>query len=71
MFTFDVVERDDSGRIRFHYVIVDLAAEYVSGDPIPADDARDAAWISPGELENLNVSPPTRRLLKEQYAFGM
>jgi len=70
LLTFDVVERDDSGRIRFHYVIVDLAAEYVSGDPVAADDALDAAWISPEEFGGLNVSPPTRRFLKEMYAFG-
>lgn len=70
VFTFDVVEKDDSGRIRFHYVIVDLAAEYVSGDPVPADDATDAAWVSPDELGGLDVSPPTRRLLKDLYAFG-
>ncbi|MBW2239305.1 MAG: NUDIX hydrolase [Deltaproteobacteria bacterium] len=32
VYTFDVIERDDSGRIRFHYVILDLAADYISGE---------------------------------------
>ena len=27
VFTFDTVERDDAGRVKFHYVIVDLLGE--------------------------------------------
>ncbi len=65
VFTFDFVERDDTGRVRFHYVIVDLMAEYVSGEPHPGDDALNAGWISPQEIDELNVSPMTRRLLKQ------
>ncbi len=38
--TFDFFERDQAGRIRFHYVIVDVTAEYVSGDVRADDDAQ-------------------------------
>ncbi|MCP4111248.1 MAG: NUDIX hydrolase [Desulfobacteraceae bacterium] len=65
VFTFDFVERDNTGRVRFHYIIVDLMAEYVSGEPCPGDDALNAKWISPQELDELNVSLMTRRLLKQ------
>lgn len=71
VFTFEVIDRDDCGRIRFHYVVVDLEADYVSGSPVPADDARNAAWISSGELKKLDVSPVTRKFLLEQYGFGI
>ena len=30
VFTFDVIERDRTGKIRFHYVIVDLVADYTA-----------------------------------------
>jgi ADP-ribose pyrophosphatase len=33
VFTFDYIERDESGCARFHYVIIDLTAEYVGGEP--------------------------------------
>ncbi len=65
VFTFDFVERDNTGRVRFHYIIVDLMAEYVSGEPCSGDDALNAKWISPQELDELNVSLMTRRLLKQ------
>ncbi|MCP4352107.1 MAG: NUDIX hydrolase [Desulfobacterales bacterium] len=65
VFTFDFVEKDDTDRVRFHYIIVDLMAEYVSGEPCSGDDALNAKWISPQELDELNVSLMTRRLLKQ------
>ena len=36
---FDFFERDGDGRIRFHFVIVDVAADYIRGDVKGADDA--------------------------------
>lgn len=63
--TFDFFERDQAGRIRFHYVIVDVTAEYVSGDVRADDDAADARWLSPGELEVLPVSRNTLRVLQK------
>lgn len=70
VFTFDAIVRDPDGRIQYHYVIVDLAAEYVRGTPAPGDDALSARWVSAAEMEELEVSPPTRRLLRTYYHFG-
>jgi len=70
VYTFDVIERDENGRVRFHYVIVDLAADYVSGEPRPGDDAVDVSWISPEDMKNYNVSAATRKLLAQCYGFG-
>jgi ADP-ribose pyrophosphatase len=70
VYTFDVIEKDAEGRVRFHYVIVDLAAEYVAGTPRPASDAVDARWVSAGELRRRKVSPATLGLLKDRFGFG-
>ncbi len=70
IFVFDVIEPDDRGGVRFHYVIVDLSAQYVSGEPRAADDAADARWITEAELAVLKVNPATRRLLKKHFNFG-
>ena len=68
--TFEVVERDPRDAVRFHYVIVDLAAEYVSGSPRAGDDALDARWVSAAELGNLPVNLATRRLLRRRFDFS-
>jgi 8-oxo-dGTP diphosphatase len=70
IYTFDVIEHDERGHIRFHYVIVDLAADYVSGELRAGDDAVDVSWISSKDLNSRNISSATRKLLKECYGFG-
>lgn len=70
IYTFDVIDRDEDGKIRFHYVIIDLAADYVSGEPAAGDDAAEARWVSVHEFNELAVSPPTLNLLKTKFEFG-
>lgn len=70
IYVFDLIDRDDEGGIRFHYVIVDLLAEYLSGVPNPGTDASEARWISSQELKELPVSKTTRELLKGRFQFG-
>ena len=71
VFTFDHLERDQAGQIRFHYVIVDLLADYVDGEIRPGDDAAEARWISRQEIRQLQVSPVTREFLSRQFNFGV
>ena len=70
VYTFDHVERDEKNRVRYHYVIVDLMADYVSGRIRPGDDVLDARWMASTELAEYNLSPPTRALLKNMFEFG-
>lgn len=70
IYTFDVIERDDEGHIRFHYVIVDLLADYVSGTPTPRSDVCEAQWVTARELEELPASRITRKVLRETVQFG-
>lgn len=68
IYTFDVIQRDEAGRIQYHYVIIDLLAQAI--DPTqplrPADDVRDAAWFNLSDLDDpdLPVSETTRYLLQ-------
>jgi len=70
VYTFDVIERDETGRIRFHYIIVDLEAVYIHGDLRPGDDALDVSWVSSKDIQKRKVSDSTRKLLIQCYGFG-
>jgi len=70
VYTFEVIERDHAGRIRFHYVIVDLIADYVGGEPNPGDDACEARWVTLEELKNLPASRTTKEVLKNMAQLG-
>jgi 8-oxo-dGTP diphosphatase len=67
--TFDVILRDEAGRVQFHYVIVDLLADYVSGALHPGDDAHEARWVTPEELEELPINQTTLEVLREVVGF--
>lgn len=64
VYTFDLIEHDREGHIRFHYVVVDLQAEYVGGDLHPADDVSDARWFASDEIKDLDLTDNTRTLLR-------
>ena len=70
IFTFDVIERDERNNVRYHYVIVDLAAEYVSGALKAGGDASQARWVSADASKELRLNATTGRLLREQFGFG-
>ena len=63
IYVFDFIERDNERKIKFHYVIVDFAAEYVAGVPQGADDALEARWLSPEEFKKLPVAKNTMNAL--------
>jgi 8-oxo-dGTP diphosphatase len=71
VYTFDYIERDGSELPRFHYVIVDLQADYVRGAARAGDDAAEVRWVAAEDLAFLKVSSKTVRLLKTHYNFGI
>lgn len=62
----DVFERrmfDDSGRVEYHYVLLDYLCRCEPGEPTNGDDAADAKWVSFGELESVGLTPDTLRVI--------
>jgi len=55
----DLIERDDAGRIRFHYVLIDIECEYISGVPVPGSDASTTAWVPTRALHEHDLSETT------------
>jgi ADP-ribose pyrophosphatase YjhB (NUDIX family) len=61
--TFDRVHRDDAGKIRYHFVIVDFVCWSVSGDAIPASDAEGCAWVSGEEIDDYKVNAHAKAVI--------
>jgi 8-oxo-dGTP diphosphatase len=64
IYTFDVIMRDEDDHVRFHYVIVDMLADYISGDLRAGDDAWEAGWKTAQDIDALPVYQATLELLK-------
>ena len=72
----DVVDNvipDESGRVRFHYVIIYLLARYVSGMARPNSDASELRWATQAELDQshpLDMHPLARQALQRSFELA-
>ena len=67
----EVVERifpDEQGRIRFHYVILDLAARYLAGQARAASDITECRWVREEELGELELTEGLRPIIRQALA---
>jgi ADP-ribose pyrophosphatase YjhB (NUDIX family) len=56
---FDRITRDDEGRARFHYVLVDLLCSVRAGAPVAGSDVAEVALVETGELSQYELTPKT------------
>jgi 8-oxo-dGTP diphosphatase len=61
----DSIDRDENGGFRYHYTLIDVLGEYVSGDARAGHDAADAGWFSLTEAVAMVNWPETRRILEK------
>lgn len=59
----DAITPDDAGRTRFHYTLVEVLAEWRSGEPVAGDDAMDLAWFDPADVGALGMWGETTRII--------
>lgn len=62
---FDLIDRDPDERIRFHYTLIDLLAEWRSGEAAAGDDAAAVAWVTLDELPQYKLWSETERVIRQ------
>jgi 8-oxo-dGTP diphosphatase len=55
----DTIDRDEEGRVRYHYTLVAMIGHWQSGEGVAADDADEVAWLTRAEIieQNLPTAP--------------
>ena len=48
----DSIARDEAGRVRFHYTILDFAARWTGGEPRAGSDVSEAVWARLDRLDD-------------------
>ena len=65
----DKIMYDDSGKVEYHYVLINYFVEQIDGDqnqqPVPNSDALDAKFVLYEELKNYKLSESLIELLKQ------
>jgi 8-oxo-dGTP diphosphatase len=60
---FERIERDADGAIRFHFAVLDYAATVVGGTLRAGDDAADAVFAEPDDLDRYALADSIRRVI--------
>jgi hypothetical protein len=55
----DAIYRDEEGKVRYHYVLIDLVAEYLGGELAVGSDIDEACWVTEEELPKFHLPERT------------
>jgi len=61
--TVDNIRHDETGRVRFHYTIIDFAAEWVAGEPVADTDVTEAVWAPLDALDDFALWSEAHRVI--------
>jgi 8-oxo-dGTP diphosphatase len=55
----DTIDRDNEGRVRYHYTLVAVIGHWRSGEGVADDDVDEVAWLTRAEIvdQNLPTAP--------------
>ncbi|MCB8879747.1 NUDIX hydrolase [Acidisoma cellulosilytica] len=68
----DSIDRDDAGRVRYHYTILDFAGLWEGGDPQALSDAADVTWADCRDLGRYDLWSEAHRIIAlARQAFGV
>ena len=66
----DLIQRDDAGRVQYHYVVIDFAAVYISGNLCAASDVLDARWVALRDLNTFALPAKTREVIEKAISHS-
>jgi 8-oxo-dGTP diphosphatase len=61
--TVDNIRHDETGRVRFHYTIIDFGARWVSGEPVADTDVTEAVWAPLDALDDYGLWNEAHRVI--------
>ena len=65
----DVIDRDESGAVRFHYTVLDVAGPWAGGEPRAGGDASDALFVAVERLSSAGLDQAHRAVVRK--AIGL
>jgi len=63
----DLIDRDEHGKIKYHFVVIDFLAQYIDGELQSASDALEAAWVSIDKLDEYHIPELTRKVIQKAF----
>jgi 8-oxo-dGTP diphosphatase len=66
---YDLIDRDDTGAIRYHYVLVDWICTVSGGELRAGDDATDVCWARRGDFAKYALAEFTVDAIEKAFTM--
>ncbi|MCU1286565.1 MAG: hydrolase [Acidobacteriales bacterium] len=61
----DRILPDATGKLQYHYVLIDYVCRIIGGELLPASDAQDVRWVREEELSNYQLVIGTEEVVRK------
>ena len=68
---FDMINLDEGGKVRYHYVLVDFLASQIGGEEKPNEEVSELKWATYEEAKNLDLTKTARKALAELFGASI
>ena len=66
-----ITQDEPSGRVRFHYVLIDFVCHVTGGALGPATDVEEVRWVERDQLQNgFRLAPVTVAVIEKAFRLG-
>ena len=65
------VIKDEAGKVKYHYVLIDFLAKPVGGELRPSRETLDVRWVSLKDIEKYSLTRTARRLISKASEKGL
>ena len=62
--------RDEAGKLKYHFVILDYLCEAVRGEAQAGSDVTDVAWVRESELNDYSLTPTATRVVQKAFEIA-
>ncbi len=64
---FDMIERDDAGKVMYHYVLVEFLAKPTGGSEKANAEVLELKWVTHEESKSMDMTRTARRAMNELF----
>jgi 8-oxo-dGTP diphosphatase len=64
---FDMIDRDNDDKVRYHYVLVDFLARPTGGTERLSPEITDMRWVAYDEAKGMDLTKTARRAISELF----
>ncbi len=65
---FDMIDKDDEGKVKYHYILVDFLVKPVGGEERLSEETADMKWVTREESKKMDMTRTARRALDELFS---